>query len=368
MGMRVFVDESGNSGADLYDLNQPIFTCAAVWLNDDNHAYFTSLLSEVKAKYRLSFEGELKGKALLDTGRGRQAVAAILAEVKSRKVPCSLSVVHKPFVAAAVVVEDCTDYVYNSNFNERWTWDTTLKEPLAELIFANATPAALVRAWKAREGVDEQEFKDAYGSLLTQLTFHQDEQLSFLAAQMKKTDFSDLWETSQGTHQIASQGSRSGYAPNRFVFPALLWEAENFAEHMGLHDVSLIHDNQKQFSKTFEETWSLFRNSLPMDYTNPNGNRSKLPIERLATFSFADSEVEPGIQLADVLSSAIRVIVQEEYTNTKAKAGSFRVEMVSLCRTRELLGNTPNLIGPASWQTAMWDLLIGIPKRPLIVF
>jgi Protein of unknown function (DUF3800) len=134
--MKLYLDESGNTGADLHDRQQPVFTYAGTWLNDATHSHFSSFLVNLRTQHGLQGTGEIKGKTLLGSRRGRGAVRALLEELDEHRVPISLVMVHKRFVAAGVVVEDCTDYVYNPEFDERWTWDTTLKEPLAEGIFA----------------------------------------------------------------------------------------------------------------------------------------------------------------------------------------------------------------------------------------
>jgi hypothetical protein len=45
--MRLFLDESGNSGSQVYDQAQPVFALAGVWLNTENEAHFTQRLTTV---------------------------------------------------------------------------------------------------------------------------------------------------------------------------------------------------------------------------------------------------------------------------------------------------------------------------------
>ena len=144
--MKVCVEESGNSGTALYDLHQPILAYAGVWLSDVDVARMEDHLSTLRARHKLQGSGEPKGRVLLKSAGGRSAIRDVLDTLAKHSVPLSLVAVHKPFLAAAVLVEDCTDYVYNRHLTEQWTWDTR-PWPLV-----TGRPSALRHHWSSAMG------------------------------------------------------------------------------------------------------------------------------------------------------------------------------------------------------------------------
>jgi len=241
--MKLFLDESGNSGTDIYDVNQPILAYGGVWLDEPNEQHFRGYLGGLRKEHRLQGTGELKGKTLLKTDAGRAAIGAVLREMHARKVPISLLAVHKPFMTAGVLVEDCTDYVYNPAFSERWTWNNELTEPLVEMILAATDEEQLIKVWRARSGDDKESFKLAYGSLLFALSLHPNSRLADLAAKMRRADLDDLWECSTSSREQRG----GGYSPNVSAFGSLMQCCEEQAEKLGLHDVAIVHDDQSQY-------------------------------------------------------------------------------------------------------------------------
>jgi hypothetical protein len=184
-----------------------------VWLDDVHHQHFSTFLGSLRATYGLEGAGEIKGKKLLRTKCGRAAVCSLLKALHHQRVPLLLYAVHKAYVAATVIVEDCTDYTYNNSFTKIWDEDTSLKNPLAGKIFTNTAPLLLREAWKAREGSDEARYRETYESILLPLTRHEDESLSDLAQRMRNTDLAERWSTLKDP-DVDGSGAGGGFAPN----------------------------------------------------------------------------------------------------------------------------------------------------------
>lgn len=351
--MKLFLDESGNSGSDIYDVNQPILTYGGVWLDEANEQHFRGYLGGLRKQHRLQGTGELKGKTLLKTDVGRAAISTLLRELHARKVPLSLLAVHKPFMAAGVLVDDCTDHVYNPAFSERWTWDNELIEPLVAKILDATSDEQLIKAWRARSGDDKEAFKAEYGSLLFALSLHRDAQLADLATKMRRADLDDLWECSTSSREQRG----GGYSPNASAFGSLMQCCEDQAEKIGAHSVAIVHDDQSQYQEVFTRWWAASRAAKPFRFCYPSGNEMKLPLERLTSLTFSDSTVEVGIQLADITASALRVVVQERTTGTGSRGGDFIADILTHVAARNRMGGFPFVIGPERWQYDMMDLL-----------
>lgn len=272
--------------------------------------------------------------------------------------------IHKQFMAAGVIVDDCTDYVYNSEFTERWTWDTDLIEPLTQAILDAADPEQLVQAWRARSGDDKEALKLAYESLLVSLSRKPDIKLAFLATAMRRTDLDELWACCE----TGREERGGGYSPNVSAFGSIVQECEAQAVKAGLFDVAMVHDEQSQYSDAFSRWWSACRAARPYEFRYPSGNTVKLPLERLTSLEFAKSTAEIGIQLADVVASAMRVALHEGTIHDGVRSNDFIASMRTLIASRALMGGFPFVIGPPRWQMEMMEFLgmVDLLKRGIL--
>jgi hypothetical protein len=350
--MKLCIDESGNSGADLHDLSQPIFGYAGVWISPEVEPKLEAFMSGLRQQFRLQGTGELKGKTLLNSSGGRRAVVAVLETLRGESVPLALVAVHKAFMAAGVVVEDCTDPAYNAQFTNEWTWNTKLKEPLAERIMRAVSQRVLEAAWRARQGTDKALFVRAYESLLGQAVLNSDQRLSDLGRKMRLVNFDDVWAAAQ-----SNTDPGWGYSPNLSGFGALMFGCDLQGEALGFQGVDVLHDNQSQFEGAFTTSFNALANAAEGDFTLPNGNRTRLPLRCLKNLTFVDSTSEVGIRVGDVVASAFRLAVQEFTTRQGSRSADYIDALRKTCRTRALIGQTPFLVGPESWQASTKNML-----------
>lgn len=344
--MRLFFDESGNSGADIYNAQQPVFAYAGVWLDPANEAHFRSYLETLRDRHRLQGNGELKGRTLVGSGRGRRAVGEVLRELHAREVPVSLVVVHKPYFAAGVLLEDCADDAYNPLFVEGAISDPRFIVPLTQLILDVADHSLLVAAWRARCGDDCEALKRAYGTLLASLADH--DELGPIARRMQHADLDALWSASEETRKTGR-----GYSPNLSAFNAMMLSCDEQAEQLGCSDVELRHDDQSEFRASFADWFSVLRAMSPLHVDYGNGNEARYPLVRLSSLTFVDSGAESGIQLADILASVARVATHEATTGATSISGEFLGDLRTLCAARERMARFPFVMGPLRWQRDM---------------
>ena len=170
---------------------------------------------------------------------------------------------------------------------------------------------------------------------------------------MRRADLDDLWECSTSSREQRG----GGYSPNISAFGSLLQCCEEQAEKLGAHDVAIVHDDQSQYQEAFTKWWAACRAAAPFRFRYPSGNEIKLPLERLTSLSFSDSTAEVGIQLADVVASALRVVVHERTTGSGSRGDDIIDDIHALVAARDRMGGFPFVIGPEGWQYDMMELL-----------
>lgn len=334
--MKLFLDEAGHTGKHLFDAAQPLFVYAGVWLDEDADAHFRENLERLQAKHRIV--GERKGSRLIGSAPGRKFIRECLEPCVASGLPVSVVVFDKPFQAAAVVVEDCTDYAFNDAFDERWTWDTRLKEPLAKKIYEEASPKHLMAVWKARSASCD-EFVDSYKTLLRGLSLNRDRGLADLASEMIRADFAEIWRADQSTRVVGVS-----YSPNLNAFVPLVQGANEQAAKHSLHDVEVIHDEQVEYQRSLSHMFDLFRNAHTGEVRLPNGNIFRLPLDRLRSLNFRPSAATGGLQAADLVAASVRAFVSRSDINLKVLAD------VALWLHRSGDGIFPVFLGSNTWQ------------------
>jgi hypothetical protein len=351
--VRLFFDESGNSGADTYNAQQPVFAYAGVWLDPANEAHFRSYLEGLRDRHRVNGTGELKGRSLLKSGPGRRAVGDVLGELHAREVPVSLVVVNKPFFAAGVLLDDCADSAYNPKFAEGAITVPNFIVPYTQMILDVADHNLLVAAWQARRGEDRDALKQAYGALLTSLMDHAE--LGPLARAMQHANLDELWEASELTRE---QGR--GYTPNLSAFNAMMLCCDQQAEQLDCDDVEIRHDNQREFCGAFADHFRVLREAAPLHVDYGNGNEARYPLVRLSKLTFVDSDTESGIQIADLLASVVRIATHEATVGATSSIGALVSSLRNLCAARTRMGPFPFAIGPVRWQRKMITEVFGL--------
>jgi hypothetical protein len=231
----------------------------------------------------------------------------------------------------------------------------TLKEPLAESIHERAPASQLLEAWKARQGTDYPTFVKAYESLLFALSLDRDARLASTAKRMQGTDLKDLWETRERSLQMGG----GDYSPNLSAFSSILRDCEGQAQFLGIEEVDVVHDEQSQFAPAFSFWFRTFRESPEEQVRFPDGTEERRALRRLRSLVFSNSATEIGIQIADVLASAVRVAVQDVSQDNEKASRDIIPAIQRICGDENRVAGFPYVIGPPHWQDATLRMLLG---------
>lgn len=344
--MRLFFDESGNSGGQIYDRTQPVFAFAGVWLNAANEQHFRERTNSLRARHGLQGHGELKGRTLVTSRQGRRAAAELIDELVTAHIPISIVGVDKLYFAPGIIVDDCTDYAYNTSFDESWVSDKLRQQRLIQLVSDHADPILLEAAWRSRDG-DVESAKIAYSALFEQLK-NRDE-VSQYAARMANVDLNELWAC-----RSLERKTGMGYSPNLTAFSWMLQGCEKQAELLGTSNVILVHDEQYEFREAFSFWWNVHHRRPqvpPVIYAD--GTERLLSINRLSQLEFSDSKAEVGIQIADVIASALRTVMQSASGPPNEAPRELIAALHRACMQRGTCAPFPWFFGVPRWQRGM---------------
>lgn len=129
--MKLFLDESGNTGTNWIDLQQPYFVYGGWLFRDDQCQIANDKINEI---FSFSKASELKSKYILERKKNYfyDMMDFFLGDL--RAIPMFV-VVDKKYMVAAKIVETFFDNAYNPNINGYLTLNTPLKKALADIVY-----------------------------------------------------------------------------------------------------------------------------------------------------------------------------------------------------------------------------------------
>jgi len=333
--MKIYLDESGQTGRDLFQATQPLLVYAGVWLDERSEAAVMAELNHVRQRHA-HFRSTAKGKDLIATRKGQAFLVDCLYALSTSNLPTSIVVFNKPYQAAAVIVEDCTDYVYNDQFEAAWISDAESKQFLAEAIHKHSDARHLMAAWKARLSEPFDVFIAAYQRVMFALTLNVDERLSNLAKRMTNANFREIWEAAK-----LNQSGDWSYSPNLNGFVAAIQMAHQQAKTRSIPTVDLVHDRQDQFEQELTEVFGALTKASRGVVTVSSGS-AEFPLSRFRSLTFLSSSLSEGVRLADLAANVVKAIVSGRHLS-----GDRLRHVVRWLRSG---GDGIFFIGPPTWQ------------------
>lgn len=129
--LELYLDESGNTGANFMDVNQPYFIYGG-WLLEKDKA--NDICGRVQEIFSYSKAQEIKSNKGLRYDKCKQLFHMMMYEFNAIPI---FGVADKKYMIAAKIVETFFDHFYNPYVNGYLTFKSDLKKALADNIFLN---------------------------------------------------------------------------------------------------------------------------------------------------------------------------------------------------------------------------------------
>ena len=134
MNWNFYCDESGNTGTDWLNNDQPFFVYGGWLVQDQNKEIVRSRLSEITATLQ---GNEIKSKNVFKSRRGLNVFFDIFNAMQQNLAFPVFVISDKKFMVAAKIVETFFDSEYNKSLREDITSSNELKKALAIVISEN---------------------------------------------------------------------------------------------------------------------------------------------------------------------------------------------------------------------------------------
>ena len=286
MKQTVAFDESGNSGANLLDSEQPVFVLASVYITDGETANLI-----------LPNSDEMKFSKLKRSSKGRRKILDILNSELLSKDKVFVSGFHKPFMVITKMVDLLIEpMLYESGID---LYKRGVNIAMANMLFFTM-PVFIGRdAFEASQAAFVEMIRSP--SFAAAKRFY--ELIYEARSDLKHTEFAQELDMLLATQSVA--GKYLSKWDSSYLDPAI----PAFVEHGSLWtsrlktEFSIVHDSSKPIQQNqlvLEAMMSTSEESVTIGYDR---RTTEFPI--MATgIEFHDSSLCPQIQIADIIASS----------------------------------------------------------------
>ena len=296
--MFAFVDETGNTGANLLDEAQPDFFTAALITKSNFDLVYDGPVSKLAKKFG---DGALHGK---DLGLGRcEEIAADLHKIfKKADARFFVSKVEKRYLLATKIF----DTFFDSGENAAASWHVY-----------NIRPLRIILALKVATLVDEQLAQRFWAILLDRNDARQKAALPEICQTLidRVGDLPDQRSRDIASETLSwardnpdtihihldSRQARNGHMPNMVAFANLLDGLEGFSKRWDRKVRRITHDRQSEFEQTLAAWHEMYSHASPEPVQTFVGETQVLQKVVGSEFEVKVDSDSGGIQAIDVV-------------------------------------------------------------------
>jgi hypothetical protein len=291
-----YVDESGNTGKNIFDQAQPNFYTAALLSKGNFDALYTERIRAVARKVG----SETIHANELGLDRLETIADDLYALLESSKAHFFLCRVEKRYLLAAKMF----DVLFDSGENAAVAWHNY-----------NLRPLKIILAFKLAELIDDHTAREFWKCLL--LPSEEDSRkmlpticealksrLSILPDERSRQILGDgldwIIKHPETIHIATEQKiAKQGHFPNLVAFANLLSGLQHFSKQWKKKVACIIHDQQSEFGSMLQSWHAMFSNAAP-DVIEWAGESYSIQMVPGSQFMIKSDDESTGIQMADV--------------------------------------------------------------------
>jgi Protein of unknown function (DUF3800) len=295
--MYAFVDETGNTGGNLFDEDQPLFLTAALITKTDFDKSHKAAFERICAQT----EGRRLHAAELGFGGIEEVAPQILKLLKAADARFFISRVEKRYLLATKFF----DTFFDSGENPAVPWQTYNIRPL-RLILAFKVAYLLdgevaQMFWKMLMEKSEARAR----AMIPEICQAVIDRVHYLPDARSQEVISEALAWSRDHPEgldfyQAGRQAKKGHMPNVVAFTNLLEGLETLSSKWKRPVRLIRHDRQSQFEATLAEWHQLISNALPDPIHLPGETRVLRKVHN-SDFEVSASDQSPGIQVADLI-------------------------------------------------------------------
>lgn len=307
----IYLDESGFTGSNLCDPEQPVFALAShCWADDE--------MRDVTGRFFSKFAGpDIKFSKLSKTDRGRKMVLDFLSYARERREDIRIAFAHKPFVLLCKGI----DWIVQPNMERNGVnlYERGGNLAITNLIFRLTNDLAGDGYFNRLLDSLQKYFREPGAPTFTALADVLSEKTGMPHAPASgplAEILGALYYPLLATHPDDAERIES--ANLEFAFTLAISVMHSWKKKVGM-GMTLIHDATSAMSRQKRYWDALMSEEAPADVIGYDRRTMEFPIG-ISETRFEPSEDQIGIQIADVLAGAVsecmssRLVPEEQYS------------------------------------------------------
>ena len=301
--MYAYIDETGNTGANIFDKDQPVFMTAAFITRRNFDEELGHCIRSLAKNTGFSV---LHANEIGAVGVEQLSVPLLrlFSKIKPRFV---ISIIEKEYLATCKLV----DTIFDPGENLAVPWHVYNVRVLRLLLVFKVqnilTMDIVQKFWDALMSKN----KDAAHVKLREVMEHlkacthglQDERSRQIVNQALEWALENIdamyWHAS-------SRSMRRGHLPNMVAFPVLLGGIDQFSQQLGKKIKEIVHDQQDEFKSVLQEWHKLISNAAPGKVRWPLDEPYSILRVPGSDFHMRSSSESTGLQVVDVVLWLLR--------------------------------------------------------------
>ena len=296
--LHAYIDESGNTGFNLFDPAQPFFQNAAMSSHVDFDEVFESRVHWMADRLGVAY---LHGNEL--GVEGVEQIAGSIAElIEFSQVRFYFAAVNKRDVAAIKFYDAIFDPGENPAAPTLSYGIRVLKFVLLFKFLSLLYEEDIRLFWDSMTSTPSVE-AEGNATLAIENALRRVDLLPDSRSRQLVRDTLSWARDNIGTFSIwtPSKKLRYGHLPNLFTFPALVASISETAKRWDSRTEKIIHDQQSQFGQTLREWHALYEMAEPERIFNFGDTPIKFGDIRESKFEIRDSKTSAGLQVVDIV-------------------------------------------------------------------
>jgi len=297
--LHVFCDESGNTGANFVDPEQPVYVLAGWGAASDAVDGASSCVESSRFRHRI--QGELRAKRLFKSQKGCRATAELMTSLGARGCFPLFTIVEKRYAVAAKMVDTYLDHEFNPEAPRLAFTDALGRSELANTL-CSLPDATLRRFGAAYRALDVRELEAVaveLGGL--QATGVPPEILRAVPGVVPRLPQIAAYE-----REFRGSQPKDALASLNFpIFMSMLYMVELLARRLSVK-AKIYHDSISQFEEAFKSVFVAFGQRREAGQTRlTSGVAIPHAFTHVSEVSILESHEHPLIQAADMLAGLL---------------------------------------------------------------
>lgn len=299
MRLIAFMDESGNTGANFFDRQQPIYVCGGFLTKEKNIGVANDIILDWESLIRKENQPELKGGKLVKSPKGRKQIVGLVRSLGKAGLFPAHVVFDKVFGICSKIIDAFVDPYYNKSVPKNFFGEKSSKYDLANQLYELLDVDFLISYEKGVSSFDHMKISVDVKNLKELIKNISDCKLKKYILACEDKDAIEYY--------LIEDNLRKSINSTCFLISCI--NLEKFIRIHSFNDSYIFHDKT-----IYKETFENLRKDLnqgsaniyiqEFEYNIPNGDYS------ISGLEFLSSLESPIIRASDYYLSLVRWLVE----------------------------------------------------------